>query len=200
MISSLVVALVTPFNSRGVVDWGALGEYLEFLSERRVRDVLVGGTTGEFASLTLDERRHLLEFCRSRWSGALIAHVGSSCLTDAVALSDHAQDHADVIAAMPPYFFAHPPEAGVLEYFRALGHRSVRPLLLYNFPMHTQARISAEMVEVLARDLPNLLGMKDSDKDHALSKRYKSGNSALRVFLGDDSAAAMYAILAVTAL
>ncbi|MBF6339801.1 dihydrodipicolinate synthase family protein [Nocardia abscessus] len=92
---------------------------------------------GEFASLTLGERRAVTEHSRSTWAGTLIAHVGATATADAIAAVQHAQQHADVLAAITPYFFAAAPEAGIEQFFRQVLAASGKPWLLYNFPRHT---------------------------------------------------------------
>lgn len=59
------------------------------------------------------ERRTVLETVRAHWPHTLIAHIGSASLPQAIELLDHANAIADVAAAIAPYFFAHPPQAGV---------------------------------------------------------------------------------------
>ncbi|WP_280383864.1 dihydrodipicolinate synthase family protein [Nocardia wallacei] len=78
MTMSPIVALATPFRSDGSIDYAPLGEYLALLDHAGVTSVLVNGTTGEFASLTIQERRQITEFCRSAWPHRLIVHVGAT--------------------------------------------------------------------------------------------------------------------------
>ncbi|MBF6331868.1 dihydrodipicolinate synthase family protein [Nocardia transvalensis] len=186
MISSPIAATVTPFRPDGAVDLSALGDYLGLLHDAGVTSLLVNGTTGEFASLTVRERRQLVEFCRSRWRGTLIAHVGACALDDALDLTEHANDLADCLAAIAPYFFAHAPEAGLENFFAQVLGRAQKPVLLYNFPRHTQVNLSPGMVARLAADFPALFGVKDSGKDLTASRAYKAASARIQVFLGDD--------------
>ena len=64
-----IFAIVTPFTARGDIDSGALRAYLQFLENAGIPAIIVGGTTGEFASLTLAERMSLLEQCRRHLTG-----------------------------------------------------------------------------------------------------------------------------------
>lgn len=183
-----ILATVTPFTSGYLVDTGALGDYLSFLFESGARALLVNGTTGEFPSLTVAERKSVLEFTRSHWPGQLIAHIGSSAVGDAIELLDHAHEHADAVAAIAPYYFADPPEAGIREYFGLLLERTELPLLVYNFPCHTQARITPALLDSLAAEYPMLVGVKDSGTDRAITTDY--AGTGLSVFVGSDGAAA----------
>lgn len=190
MISSPIVAIVTPFDAKGVVDKGALRDYLALLSTVGIRTILVNGTTGEFFNMSLHERQAVLEFCREHWSGQVIAHVGSAAIGDVIDLLNHARSHTDYVAAISPYFFASPPEAGVYAYFRQLLVRSDLPLLLYNFPRHTQTDITPSVVSQLAAEFPLLRGVKDSGKDRSVTRQFKAARMDMQVFVGDDRAAA----------
>ncbi|MEV0341508.1 dihydrodipicolinate synthase family protein [Nocardia sp. NPDC050713] len=183
-----ILATVTPFARDGAIDTGALGEYLGFLHSSGVPAILVNGTTGEFASLTVAERKSVLEHAREHWSGHLIAHIGATAYGDALELLDHAKHHADAVAAIAPYFFADPPEAGVREFFGALLTRTELPMLLYNFPRHTQTPISPALLAALAAEYPMLAGIKDSGGDLEVTRAYAATGST--VLVGSDGAAA----------
>ncbi|MFI6309528.1 dihydrodipicolinate synthase family protein [Nocardia fusca] len=183
-----ILATVTPFTRDHRVDTGVLGDYLGFLHESGVRTVLVNGTTGEFPALTVAERKAVLEFTRSHWSGQVVAHIGTSAIGDAIELLDHAHDHADAVAAIPPYYFAEPAEAGLREYFGLLLGRTKQPLLVYNFPRHTQALITPGLIGSLAARYPMLAGVKDSGTDRGVTRNY--ADTGVSVFIGSDGAAA----------
>jgi len=200
LITSPIVAVVTPFDAQGAVDRDALQDYLALLSAAGVKTILVNGTTGEFFSMTLHERRSVLELCRDHWSGQVIAHIGSAAVGDAVDLLDHARSHTDYLAAISPYFFASPPEDGVLAHFRQLLFRSDLPLLLYNFPRHTQTHITPSIVSQLATEFPLLRGVKDSGKDRSITQQFKAANPNIQVFVGDDHAAARLSEIGVDGL
>jgi 4-hydroxy-tetrahydrodipicolinate synthase len=108
-----IIATVTPLTAADRVDVAALGDYLNYLYRAGVRAILVNGTTGEFASLTVAERKTILEHVRERWPATLIAHIGASALPDALELLGHAAGFADAAAAITPYYFAEPPADGV---------------------------------------------------------------------------------------
>lgn len=190
MITSPIVAVVTPFDADGEVNKHALQGYLELLSTVGVETILVNGTTGEFFSMTMHERQAVLRFCREHWPGRVIAHIGSAAIGDALALMAHAHSHADYVAAITPYFFAFPPEEGVRAYFRQLLARSDLPVLLYNFPRHAQVDIAPSIFSQLAVEFPRLYGLKDSGKDRSITRQFKSARSDLQVFIGDDRAVA----------
>ncbi|MEU2251865.1 dihydrodipicolinate synthase family protein [Nocardia xishanensis] len=190
-----IIATVTPFTRDHAVDTGALGEYLGFLHRAGVDAILVNGTTGEFANLTVAERKKVLEQARAQWPGQLVAHVGATAYGDAIDLLDHARDHADAVAAIAPYFFADPPEPGVRDFFGRLLARTELPMLLYNFPRHTQTPISPDLLGALAAEYPMLVGIKDSSGQLDITRAYAA--TGLAVFAGNDGAAARIGELGV---
>ncbi|WP_338760732.1 dihydrodipicolinate synthase family protein [Nocardia vulneris] len=186
MITSPIVAVTTPFQLDGRIDLPALGDYLDLLAAAGVRTILVNGTTAEFASLTSAERRRIVEYARSQWAGELIAHIGSPAIAEAVALAHHAAQHCDRLAAISPYFFADAPEAGVEHYFAQLLEATTHPVMLYNFPRHTQNPLSPALVARLAGRYPHVCGIKDSGMDLAVTREFKTRGPRLAVFVGND--------------
>jgi 4-hydroxy-tetrahydrodipicolinate synthase len=193
MPDSPVVATVAPFDRRGGIDRGALRDYLALLSDAGVRTILVNGTTGEFFALSAAERLTVVAACREQWSGELIAHVGATALGEVRDQMAGVEPYADAVAVIAPYFYAEPPETGLLDYFRAALAHTRKPVLLYNFPRHTQTPIPPSLLGRLAAEHPNLIGIKDSGKDRAVTAAYAAVRADLRVYLGDDGAAARVA-------
>jgi dihydrodipicolinate synthase/N-acetylneuraminate lyase len=184
-----VFAIVTPFDARGEVDCGALDAYLRFLAHHGVRNIVANGTTGEFASLTAAERCLVLERCRSAFPGTIINHVSCCSYKDCHTLLDHSRDHADGILLLPPYYYAGIDDAGCLAFFRRVLERNALPAYLYNFPEHTQAKVSPEMLRHLADAFPVVAGIKDSGGDLGISMSYKKAVPGLQVFVGGDRCA-----------
>lgn len=191
------MAILTPFQTDGRIDFAALGDYLDLLAAAGVRSILVNGTTAEFASLTDTERRSVVEYCRGRWPGELITHIGSTAIGEAIALAHHAHDHADRLAAISPYFFADAPETGVEQYFTDLITTTTLPVVLYNFPRHTQNPLSPDLVARLAARFPQLCGIKASGKDRAITQAFKARCPHLQVFVGNDRIGAQIAEIGV---
>ncbi|WP_280422741.1 dihydrodipicolinate synthase family protein [Nocardia carnea] len=189
-LSGPIFATVTPFQASGEIDSAALGDYLDLLAAAGVATILVNGTTGEFPSLSLRERIRVAEWCRERWSGTLVVHVGACAVGDALELAHHAGGFADALAVMNPFFFAGAPDAGVEDYFRSVLGSCSRPTLLYNFPHHTQTPISPRLIAQLRGEFPQLAGIKDSGKDRTMTEQYQQLGRGFVVFLGDDRAGA----------
>ncbi|WP_280270468.1 dihydrodipicolinate synthase family protein [Nocardia wallacei] len=172
MLASPIVATLTPFRPDCSVDFAAMGEYLALLDHAGVTTVLVNGTTGEFASLGVRERRQLTEYVRAAWRHTLIVQAGACAVGEVIELVQHANDFADYLAVLPPWFFADAPPAGIEDFFGQVLDHARRPVLLYDFPRHTGNVLGPELVARLASRFPLVCGVKDSGKDRAVTQGY----------------------------
>lgn len=143
----------------------------------------------------MGERRTLLERSRASWAGTVIAHVGATAVEDVVALADHAREYADAVAVVAPYYFAD--ATGVEAFFRQVLQRVSMPVWLYNFPRHTGNVISGAVLERLAAEFPQLVGVKESGKDRDVTAAMTALRPRLSVYLGDDGAGARVRALGV---
>jgi 4-hydroxy-tetrahydrodipicolinate synthase len=176
-LAGLIVPLLTPFAAEGKIDERAFVDHLEFLSRAGVRRVLVGGTTGEFFSLTPAERLDLLKLALEYFPGMVLFQAGGGPLPETLDLARKAQQlGADGILCLPPSYYAGAPDEGVVAYLSAVAATVDIPLVLYNFPHHTQNPLTPAILRRVAH-----FGMKDSSGDLSLIK------VTPRYFVGDDT-------------
>jgi N-acetylneuraminate lyase len=166
----LIPATFTGFDEAGAVDLGAVERQAAALAGSGVRRVFVNGTTGEFASLRVDERVGLAD----RWCEVagdelgVIVHVGHTSLADARHMAARAEaSGANGIAAITPFFFQ-PADADNLVDFAAqiAAAAPATPFFHYYIPSMTRSRLRA--VEVLERSIdriPTLAGLKFTHED-----------------------------------
>ena len=160
-LAGLIVAVTTPFDANGEIDRTAFITHLEFLARHGVKRVLVGGTTGEFFSLLPDERKLLLTLARRYFPGVVLFQVGSDSLAMTLEAVTWAEKYgADAVVSLPPYCYNGICREGLVKYFRKVSAATELPLILYNFPKHTQNPLEAEMLH----EIPHF-GMKDSSAD-----------------------------------
>lgn len=154
----------TPFNDDDSIDFSAYLSHLDWLVECGVRNLLVNGTTGEFFSLTPEEQLELLRVSREAWKGSLIFHLGDTALLQTLE-TVHAIEEAgaDFIACLPPFYFANAPAKGLVDWFTRLSIACDLPLILYNFPRHTNNALTAGLL----KEIPHW-GLKDSSGDLSL--------------------------------
>jgi N-acetylneuraminate lyase len=166
----LIPATFTGFDDAGELDLGAVERQATALAGSGVRRVFVNGTTGEFASLTVDERLSLAK----RWCEvadddlAVIVHVGHTSLASARRMAAQAEaDGAAAISAITPFFFRPAAPADLVEFAaRIAAAAPATPFFHYHIPAMTGSRLDA--VDVLRRSLdriPTLAGMKFTHDD-----------------------------------
>ncbi|MBI2957658.1 MAG: dihydrodipicolinate synthase family protein [Chloroflexi bacterium] len=185
-----IFAIVTPFDRGGRIDFSALDEYLGFLHGSGARTLIVNGTTGEFPSMTIAERKRVLEFCRLHFAGCLIANISACAAKDCTSLLEHASDTgADGVIILPPYYFSNATSSGLMAFFQSVLRRSAIPALLYNFPRHTNVEITRELLAALCEANGMIRGIKDSGGDLGVAAGLKSARPGLQVFFGSDTLA-----------
>lgn len=146
-IEGLIVPLPTPFNEDGTICRKAMIDHLKWLYANGVCRVLVSGTTGEFFSMTSDERIELLDIAREHFPGMIMFQAGADSLVSTVKLVKRAVRHgADTIMVLPPYYFSGAPQSGLVQYFKSVSDICQVPMVLYNFPRHTGNSITSEIL------------------------------------------------------
>ncbi len=157
-LSGLIVPVTVPFDQSGAVDEKMFIAHLDFLADNDIHRILVNGTTGEFFSLTGEEKRLLLTVARRYFPGVILFQSGAGALQDSILHARWGRDYgADAIVCLPPFYFAHAPEEGIVDYFNTVAGQIDIPFILYNFPAHTQNEITGEMLSKI-----RYFGLKDS--------------------------------------
>lgn len=160
----LVTAVATPFKDNYLFDADAYAAHIELLAECGCDTILVSGTTGEFFSLLPRERRELLEIAAKIFPGTVIFHATGDSLALTLQEAKWAEDNgADAIAALPPYYYADVAPQGLIDYFVRLGEIIRIPLILYNFPHHTQTTLTEEILKAVPH-----YALKDSSRTLSL--------------------------------
>ncbi|ELY92926.1 dihydrodipicolinate synthase [Natrialba hulunbeirensis JCM 10989] len=166
-LTGITCPIVTPFDETGAVDERALGDLLEYLLAGDIDGLFPCGTTGEFASLSRDERRRVTELTVEQADSEVpvLAGAAATSVDDVLtAIEDAAAVGADAAVVTPPYFHTANAPAGNQRFFETVADESSLPLLLYNIPACTGQEIAPETVAALAsRD--DVLGLKDSSGD-----------------------------------
>jgi 4-hydroxy-tetrahydrodipicolinate synthase len=195
VIEGTIPALLTPFTESGAaVDFDVLDEHVAWLAERGVRTVSPLGTTGEGPSLSLAERKAVIERLAGHRSGPwLLPGTGCTSLPETVELSRFAIERgAPGILVAPPWYYDASP-AGTTRYFTALLEAlpAETRLFLYHIPAVTGVPIEDETIRKLRRRFDSrLAGAKDSsgDLDHAIG--WIAGFPELTILPGSDALAA----------
>jgi len=188
LIQGVVVALVTPFNAEGQLDERAWEAIIDWHLSAGTHGLVVGGTTGESASLTRSERDRMLSMAVERCAGKIPVLAGTGSASTAQTIEDSqraAELGADAVLVVTPYY-NRPPQAGLLAHYRAVADASPAPVMLYNVPSRTACDLSAETSIALCQH-DNILGIKEAFAD--LERIQSLVTARVLVLSGDDPTA-----------
>ncbi len=191
MFRGSMVALVTPMTLDGAIDEQALEALVAFHIENGTDAIVAVGTTGESATLSHQEHRHVVKRVVELAAGKVpvIAGTGSNNTTEAIELTAAAMhDGADACLLVTPYY-NRPPQEGLYQHYKAIAERVAIPQILYNVPGRTGCDLLPETVERLA-SIPNIVGIKEAtgNIDRARDILARCGDQ-LDVYSGDDATA-----------
>ncbi len=139
MISGSIVALVTPMNLDGSVDWDRLGELIEWHIEMGTDGLVPVGTTGESATVDIPEHCEIVKYVVNAVNGRLpvIAGTGGNATAEAIALTQAAKEAgADACLLVTPYYNK-PTQEGLFQHYKAIAEAVDLPQVLYNVPART---------------------------------------------------------------
>ena len=161
-------ALITPMRENGDIDEDALRRLVDWHVEQGSHGLVAVGTTGESPTLDHAEHMRVVEIVIEQAAGRVpvIAGTGSNSTAEAIELTRHAaQAGADAALVVVPYYNK-PTQAGLYAHFRAVAEAAPElPQFIYNVPGRTVANISNDTIARLAKDCPNIIGIKDATGD-----------------------------------
>ncbi|MGE0153825.1 MAG: dihydrodipicolinate synthase family protein [Reyranellaceae bacterium] len=180
-----MTAIVTPFHADGRIDETAFRRLVEWMiGPARVTGIVVGGCTGEFWAMTIEERKHLFKLCIEAVAGRVpvIAGTGAITLSDTVDMTRHAAKVGCAGAmVMPPYFVKLGADE-IVAHFQAVSDAVPLPLMAYNIPANNVNALTPAIADRLA-DVPNVVALKESSFDYdTFSESLKRVRDRLLVF------------------
>ncbi|MAW48059.1 MAG: 4-hydroxy-tetrahydrodipicolinate synthase [Gammaproteobacteria bacterium TMED30] len=166
MLTGSIVALVTPMQLDGSVDWGALDRLIEWHIESGTHGIVPMGTTGESATLATDEHLQVIKRTIDVVAGRVpvIAGTGSNATDEALHQTQEAQRlGADACLLVTPYY-NRPTQEGLYQHYKTIAAATTVPIVLYNVPPRTGCDMHAETVVRLA-ELDGIVGVKEACGD-----------------------------------
>jgi 4-hydroxy-tetrahydrodipicolinate synthase len=158
------VAIVTPFQADGQIDYAALSRLIDYLIDGGVEYIVSLGTTGESATLSNEERKQVWAFTAKAVNGRinLVAGIGGNNTAEVVEQLKHFDTTGyDAILSASPHYNK-PTQEGIYQHYKAIAGNTPLPIILYNVPGRTGSNISAETVVRLAHDFKNIIGIKEA--------------------------------------
>jgi len=191
MIKGSIVALVTPMHADGSIDWSSLDGLLDWHAEAGTAGIVAVGTTGESATLGVEEHLQFIGRCVAYLAGRMpvIAGTGANATDEAIELSRGAAAlGAQACLQVTPYY-NRPTQRGLFEHHRAIAEAVNIPQILYNVPSRTAVDLHNETTLRLA-EVDNIVGIKDATGDVARGRELiAAAPEGFAVYSGDDGTA-----------
>lgn len=188
MFKGSMVALVTPFKD-GRVDEKRLKQLIEFQLKHRTSALVPCGTTGESATLSLQEHERVIELTIESSQGRIpvIAGTGSNNTAEAVRLTKHAKKAGANGALLISPYYNKPTQTGLYLHFRSVAEAVDIPLILYNIASRTGVNIEPETVARLSA-IKNIVGIKEASGNlEQMSKIVSMCPETFYLISGDDA-------------
>lgn len=158
------VALVTPFNTDGSVDYQGLKKLINHLVDGGIDYLVSLGTTGETATLSKEEKKKVWDFTAEINNGRLplVAGIGGND-THAIgkAIKTFENNKYSAVLSVSPYYNK-PTQEGIYQHYKYLSELSELPMILYNVPGRTGSNMSPETTCRLAHDFKNIIATKEA--------------------------------------
>ena len=183
----VLTAMITPFDDDGELDLDAAAKLASWLVEQGNEGLVVCGTTGESAVLSIDEKLSLFEAVVGAVTVPVIAGTtGSNTRHDMGLTSEAAALGVAGILAVCPYY-NRPSQAGIDAHMRAIASATDLPVLLYDVPIRTGRKIDTDVIVKLANEVPNVVGLKDAAKNPGVTAGVVQRTpDHFEVYSGDD--------------
>lgn len=197
MLQGSLVALVTPMESNGSVDWESLRGLIEFHIREGTDGIVAVGTTGESATLDEDEHCEVIRFTVETVKGRVpvIAGTGANSTREAIQLTKKAKEvGADACLLVTPYYNK-PTQEGLYLHYKAVAEAVDIPQILYNVPGRTGCDMLTETVVRLST-VPNIIGVKEATGDLGRAKAILDQvDPSFLLYSGDDATAGEFCLL-----
>jgi len=186
-----LVALVTPMDAAGAVDYSAVDRLIDWHVESGTTALVVAGTTGESATLTHDEHAELIRYAAKQAGGRIpvVAGTGSNSTAQTIALSQAVADAGIVAYLVVTPYYNKPTQEGMIRHFTAIADAVEQPLILYNVPVRTAVDLLPETVGRLAEH-PRIGALKEATGEVERVGRLRTlCGEEFSLYSGDDATA-----------
>lgn len=182
------VALVTPFDKNGEVNYYSLKKLIEFQIACGTKAIIILGTTGESATISKDERKKIINFCVCLVGKRIPVIVGTGSNSTKTAKENSIEAEslgADALLVVTPYYNKCN-QQGILNYYKTISNAVKLPIIAYNVPSRTGVNIEPQTVLKLSK-IKNIVGIKEASGNlKQIAEILKIVPSNFSVFSGDD--------------
>ena len=185
----LLTAMVTPFNADGSVNYEAGADFADWLLANGSDGLVVEGSTGEAATMDMDEKIKFMQTIVARVNGRakIVAGAGTNCTASTIDLVKKMEAcGVDGVLVVGPYYNK-PTQEGYYQHFAAVAKATKLPIIVYNVPGRTGGNIAPETVARLAADFSNIVAIKEAAGNVAqTAELYRVLPEDFSIYSGDD--------------
>ena len=183
------VAIVTPFNQDGSIDWTSFEKVINHIIDGKCEYLVVLGTTGESATIHGKEKQEVFSFVNKINAGrvGLIAGIGGNDTHEVIeGFNSFDLKGYDAILSVSPYYNK-PNQEGLFQHYKALDAATPLPIMMYNVPSRTGMNVTGETQVRIANECKNIFATKEASGDFAqINYIIKNKPAAFMVVSGDD--------------
>jgi 4-hydroxy-tetrahydrodipicolinate synthase len=183
------IAIVTPFNDDGTIDWSSFQKLINFWIEGKVEYLVVLGTTGESPTVHGDEKQQVFSFVSEIAAGRvpLVAGIGGNDTNEVLhAFKSFNLGGYDAILSVSPAYNK-PNQEGIFQHYNALNTHTPLPIIMYNVPGRTAQNVTAETQLRIAHECKKIFGTKEASGDfNQIMQIIKNKPREFMVISGDD--------------
>ena len=185
----LLTAMVTPFNEDGSVNCEAAADFAEWLLANGSDGLVVEGSTGEAATMFMDEKFEVLKAVVERVNGRapVIVGAGTNCTASTIELINAVEAcGVDGLLVVGPYYNK-PTQEGYYQHFAAVAKSTTLPIIVYNVPGRTGSNIEPKTIARLAAEFPNIVAVKEAAGNVAqTAELFRVLPENVTIYSGDD--------------
>lgn len=185
----LLTAMVTPFNADGSINYEAGADFADWLLANGSDGLVVEGSTGEAATMDMDEKIKFMQTIVARVNGRakIVAGAGTNCTASTIDLVKKMEAcGVDGVLVVGPYYNK-PTQEGYYQHFAAVAKATKLPIIVYNVPGRTGGNIAPETIARLAADFSNIVAIKEAAGNVAqTAELYRVLPEDFSIYSGDD--------------
>ncbi|WP_186671011.1 2,4-dihydroxyhept-2-ene-1,7-dioic acid aldolase [Sporosarcina sp. BP05] len=162
-----ICPVVTPFTESGAIDEKAFTDLINWQIDSGSHGISVTGTSGEPSSLTIAERKRVMELAKETIAGRVFfaPGTGSTNHDETMELTKYAEElGADAAMVIVPYY-NRPNQEALYQHFKTVADSVTTPIIIYNIPGRSAVNMEVSTMKRLVEDCPNIIGVKEANKD-----------------------------------
>ncbi|AHA72288.1 4-hydroxy-tetrahydrodipicolinate synthase [Bacillus thuringiensis] len=181
--------LITPMDEFQEINWDGVKQNVNYFIEQKVAGIIINGSTGEFVSLSKEERFKMVETVLKEVDGRIPVIVGTAAETtkETIEYTKHAEAHGADCALIINSYYCKPKEEEIYFHFKEISNAVNIPIMLYNNPFTSGVDMSTELMLRIGKECKNVTHIKESSGDIRKARDLvRQGEGAFQVFYGSE--------------